>query len=147
MLLDDKPSHPATFSPKNDLNISKIWTAAPYFIFQCYRPQTWQFYLFFPLLFSFLVLTKCPVLNLRVGRLRDQVLQRALLTWINVLCLILLCFLRSIPFLLHSLLQVSLKDHTPGKSTYHHWYNAILVPVRTSFGLRRRGGRKYNVSM
>ena len=25
-------------------------------------------------------------------------------------------------------------------------YNGILVPVRTSFGLRRRGGRTYNVS-
>ena len=26
-------------------------------------------------------------------------------------------------------------------------YNGILVPVRTSFGLRRRGGKTYNVSM
>ena len=25
-------------------------------------------------------------------------------------------------------------------------YNGILVPVRTSFGLRRRGGKTYNVS-
>ena len=32
---------------------------------------------FFVLLYSFLVLTKCQVLNLRVGRSRDQVLQRA----------------------------------------------------------------------
>ena len=29
------------------------------------------------MLYSFLVLTKCQVLNLRVGRSRDQVLQRA----------------------------------------------------------------------
>ena len=33
--------------------------------------------LIFFLLFLFLVLTKCQVLNLRVGRSRDQVLQRA----------------------------------------------------------------------
>ena len=26
------------------------------------------------------------------------------------------------------------------------WYNGILVPVRTSFGLRRCGGKTYNVS-
>ena len=25
-------------------------------------------------------------------------------------------------------------------------YNGILVPVRTSFGLRRRGGKTYNIS-
>ena len=25
------------------------------------------------------------------------------------------------------------------------FYNGILVPVRTSFGLRRRGGKMYNV--
>ena len=25
-------------------------------------------------------------------------------------------------------------------------FNGILVPVRTSFGLRRRGGKTYNVS-
>ena len=32
---------------------------------------------FFPVLFSFLVFTKCQVLNVTVGRSRDQVLQRA----------------------------------------------------------------------
>ena len=26
-------------------------------------------------------------------------------------------------------------------------YNGILVPVRTSFGLHRRGGKTYSVSM
>ena len=26
-------------------------------------------------------------------------------------------------------------------------YNGILVPVRTGFGLRRRGGKTYNISM
>ena len=48
----------------------------PNFIFQCYRPQTWQFYLVCPAL-SFLVLTKCQVLNLSVCRSCDRVLQRA----------------------------------------------------------------------
>ena len=57
-----KACYPVTFS-------------LPNFISRCYRPQTWQFYLFF-LLFSFLVFTKCQVLSLRVGRSRDQVLQR-----------------------------------------------------------------------
>ena len=38
----------------------------PNFIFQCYRPQTWQS-TYFCLLFSFLVLGKCQVLNLMVG--------------------------------------------------------------------------------
>ena len=32
---------------------------------------------YFCLVFSFLVFTKCQVLNVRVGRSRDQVLQRA----------------------------------------------------------------------
>ena len=50
----------------------------PNFIFQWYitnlKPgSSTEFFL----LFSFLVLTKCQVLNLRVGRSLDQVLQRA----------------------------------------------------------------------
>ena len=28
-----------------------IFKLPPHFIFQCYRPPTWQFYLFFPALF------------------------------------------------------------------------------------------------
>ena len=46
----------------------------PNFIFECYTPHTLQFLHIFFLLISFLVLTKCQVLNLRVGRLRDHVL-------------------------------------------------------------------------
>ena len=48
----------------------------PNFIFQWYRPQTWQLYLVF-LLLSFLVLRKCQVLNLRMSRSHDMLLQRA----------------------------------------------------------------------
>ena len=72
-----------------------IFKLLPNFIFQCYRPQTWQFYLVF-LLFTFLVLTESQVLNLMVGRSYDQVLQSAycrnihfnfsLLNWL-LLCL------------------------------------------------------------
>ena len=32
------------------------------------------------------------------------------------------------------------------KQTHGSVYNGILVPVRTSFGLHRRGGKTYNVS-
>ena len=55
---------PATFTHTNPLNIYEISTTK----FQCHRPQIWQFYLFFFLLFSFLVFTKSQVLNLRMGR-------------------------------------------------------------------------------
>ena len=41
-------------------------------IFQCYRPQTWQFYLVFPALFISGT-HKVLGLKLRVGRSRDQV--------------------------------------------------------------------------
>ena len=50
-----------------------IFKLPPNLMFQCYRPQTWhngsstEFFL----LFSFLVFSKCQVLNLRVGRSRD----------------------------------------------------------------------------
>ena len=55
---------------KTSRNVRKL-------IFQCYRPQARQFYLFF-LLFSFLVyFTKCLVLNVRVGRSHYQILQGA----------------------------------------------------------------------
>ena len=45
----------------------------------CWRArlaQTWQFYLFFPAL-SISVFTKSQVLNLRVGRSRDLLSQKA----------------------------------------------------------------------
>ena len=50
-MLGGKACHPATFSHTNPT--------------------------YFCLLYSFLILAKCQVLNLRVGRSRDQVLQRA----------------------------------------------------------------------
>ena len=53
-----------------------IFKLLPNFIFQCQDLKLGRPTYFF-LLFSFLVLTKCQVLNLRVGRSRDQVLQRA----------------------------------------------------------------------
>ena len=48
-----------------------IFKLLPNCIFQCYMPQIWQFYLFFP--------GQYQVLNLRVGRSHDQVQQRAYL--------------------------------------------------------------------
>ena len=53
-----------------------IFKLLPNFIFQCQDLKLGRPTYFF-LLFSFLVLTECQVLNLRVGRSRDQVLQRA----------------------------------------------------------------------
>ena len=51
---------------------------APNFIFEFYIPmlqtQTWQFYLFFPALS---ISSKFQVLNLRMGRSRDPLLQKA----------------------------------------------------------------------
>ena len=58
-----KPCHPATFSHTNPLNI------------------------------SFLVFTKCQVLNLRVCRSRDQVLQRAYRGYVSCLWPKFLCSL------------------------------------------------------
>ena len=48
-----------------------IFKLPPNFIFQCYRPQTWQFYLFFP---TFSVSSIHEVLGtiFRVGRSRDS---------------------------------------------------------------------------
>ena len=45
------------------------------YCFQCYRPQTWQFYLVFPALFISGT-HKVPGLKFNSGRSRDQVLQR-----------------------------------------------------------------------
>ena len=42
--------NPATF-PIQILLPFPIFKLLPNFIFQCYRPQTWQFYLVFPALF------------------------------------------------------------------------------------------------
>ena len=58
----------ATFFHTNPHNISRF-ELPPNFIFQCYRPQTWQFYIFFPAL-SFLVIHK-------VTSLRNPLLQKA----------------------------------------------------------------------
>ena len=55
--------------------ISDTLKTASKFYIQYYRHQAWQFYYFF-LLFSFLIFTKCQVLNLRVGKSRDQVLAK-----------------------------------------------------------------------
>ena len=43
-------------------------------MFQCYRPQAWQLYLFFPALS---ISGIHQVLNLRVGMSRDPLLQKA----------------------------------------------------------------------
>ena len=67
---------PDTFSRTNLPLPFPIFKLLPNFIFQCCRPQTWQFYLVFPALFIS-VIHKAPGLNLTVGRSRDQVLQRA----------------------------------------------------------------------
>ena len=50
----------ATFFSIQILIIFLKFELPPNFIFQCYRPQTWQFYIFFPAL-SFLVFTKSRV--------------------------------------------------------------------------------------
>ena len=47
-----KPCSPATFSIQI-LLIFLRFELPPNFIFQCYRPQTWQFYLFFSCSFHF----------------------------------------------------------------------------------------------
>ena len=71
-----KPCPPANFSIQI-LLIFLRFELPPNFIFQCYRPQTWQFLHIFFLLFPFLVFTKCQVLNLRVGRSCDPLLEKA----------------------------------------------------------------------
>ena len=67
------------FSYKSSYHFRPRFKLPPNFIFQCYRPQTWQFYFFSlsPCSFNFWY-SQCQVLNLRVGRSRDQVLQRAI---------------------------------------------------------------------
>ena len=47
---ESKACAPATFFHTNFLPFL-IFKLLPNFIFQCYTPQTWQFYLFFPALF------------------------------------------------------------------------------------------------
>ena len=65
MLLDGKPCSPATFSHTNPLNISEIL----YFNATDLKFGSSTLKVFLP--FSFLVLAKCQVLNLRVGRSCD----------------------------------------------------------------------------
>ena len=73
----NKLCYPATFSHTNPLTIFLIFKLLPNFIFQCYRSQMLQFYLFFPALFISGI-HKVPGLKFKGGyRSRDQVLQRA----------------------------------------------------------------------
>ena len=61
-----KPCPPATFSE-----------LLPNFIFQCYRPQTWQFYLFFPAL-SISSICKVPSIIFKGEKVtRSILLQKA----------------------------------------------------------------------
>ena len=43
-------------------------------------------------------------------------------------------------------LEYGIVQLTLSESNWLYIYNGMLVPVRTSFGLRRRGGKTYNVS-
>ena len=43
----------------------------PNFIFQCYRPQTWQFYLFFPAQLSISAIHTVVGIKFKGGRSRD----------------------------------------------------------------------------
>ena len=61
--------HPATFSHTNPL--SEIWTATTFYIWMLQTSNLAVLLIF--LLFSFLVFTKCQVLNFWVARSRDQV--------------------------------------------------------------------------
>ena len=55
----------------------------PNFIFQCYRPQTWQFYLFLPAL-SVSGIHEVLGIKLRVGRSPDPQLQKANLFYLSI---------------------------------------------------------------
>ena len=60
-----------------------IFKLLPNFIFQCYRPQTWQFYLCFPAL-SVSGIHEVLGINLWVGRSRDPQLQKANLFYLSI---------------------------------------------------------------
>ena len=62
------------------------------------------------------------------------------------------CFTQTLLHLMFSAL-IWFGDETMGhrnenlvEDKINQYFNGILVPVRTSFGLRRRGGKRYNVS-
>ena len=66
-----------------------------------------------PLLFSFLVLIKCQVLNLRVGRPHDQVLQRDFTISYSLEIQLLLCYNNNnnntlfVPYTVHTLCGIN----------------------------------------
>ena len=63
--------------PKQTLLIFLRFELLPNFIFQCYRLQTWQFYLFFPAL-SISSIHKVPSITFKWGyRSHDPLLQKA----------------------------------------------------------------------
>ena len=76
--LEGKPCPPATFSHTNPLNISEIWTATKFYI-PMLQTSNLAVSTYFFLLFPFLVVTKSQVLNVRMGRSRNPLLQKAYL--------------------------------------------------------------------
>ena len=100
---------------------------------------------YFFLLFSFLVLTKCQVLNLMVGRSRDQVLQRANWWYFTILWCMTLTIgpltnfgysNTSRPFTLSSHMTTSADANFEqkwielGLHCFKFWYNNIIICLR-----------------
>ena len=57
-----------------------IFKLPPNFIFQCYRPQTWQFYLFFPAL-SVSSIQKVPGIKFKGGEVNWVLAAKGLFMW------------------------------------------------------------------
>ena len=70
-----KACHPATFSHTNPLKFPFQYLNCCQILYSNATDLELGSSTYFFMLYSFLVFTKCQVLNLRVGRSRDQVLQ------------------------------------------------------------------------